>query len=47
MKKVRQNVAMTGEIGLYGNVLVVGVLKEKLAAEVRNSILGGVIPEAN
>jgi len=40
-------VAMTGEIGLYGDVLEIGGLKEKLAAAVRSNIKIVVIPEAN
>jgi len=38
---------MTGEIGLYGDVLEIGGLKEKLAAAVRSNIKIVVIPEAN
>jgi ATP-dependent Lon protease len=46
-KKVRQDIAMTGEIGLYGDVFEIGGLKEKLAAAARSSIKLIVIPEAN
>lgn len=45
--KVRQDIAMTGEITLLGNVLPIGGLKEKLFAAYRNSIYTIFIPEEN
>jgi len=44
---VRSNVAMTGEITLRGEVLVIGGLKEKLLAAHRGGINTILIPEEN
>ncbi|NRB10785.1 MAG: hypothetical protein HRU35_04125 [Rickettsiaceae bacterium] len=46
-KKVKQDVAMTGEITLYGELLPVGGIKEKLAAAVRSGIKTVIMPEDN
>jgi ATP-dependent Lon protease len=44
---VRQDVAMTGEITLRGNVLPIGGLKEKLLAAVRGKIQKVLVPQEN
>ncbi|MDR1546384.1 MAG: endopeptidase La [Deltaproteobacteria bacterium] len=46
-RKVRPDVAMTGEISLRGLVLPVGGLKEKLLAAKRAGIAEVVVPESN
>lgn len=45
--KVNSNFAMTGEIDLYGNVLPVGGIKEKVLAARRNGIKNVFIPLKN
>ena len=46
-KKVKANLAMTGEITLAGKVLNIGGLKEKLIAAKRSGITNGIIPHEN
>ena len=46
-KKVSSNLAMTGEIGLRGEVLPIGGLKEKLFACVRSGITNAIVPQKN
>ena len=46
-KKIRKDIAMTGEITLTGKVLQIGGLKEKLLAALRGNIKAVLIPEAN
>ena len=46
-KKIDNNVAMTGEITIRGNVLAIGGLKEKLFACVRAGITKVIVPEQN
>lgn len=46
-QKVRNDIAMTGEVTLRGNVLPIGGLKEKLLAALRHGIKEVLIPEAN
>ncbi len=46
-KKIRKNLAMTGELSLVGNVLPIGGLKEKTIAARRAGIKEIIIPEKN
>ena len=45
--KVRNNLAMTGEIGLHGDILKIGGLKEKSLGALRNGIDTIIIPYDN
>lgn len=46
-KKIKANIAMTGELSLVGQVLPIGGLKEKVIAARRNKIKKIIIPAAN
>ena len=46
-RKVRQSLAMTGELSLVGTVLPVGGLKEKVIAAKRNRVKEIIMPQAN
>jgi ATP-dependent Lon protease len=46
-KKVRADIAMTGEVSLSGNVLPIGGLKEKLIAAHRAGMALALIPQKN
>ena len=46
-RKVKSDVAMTGEITLSGDVLPIGGLKEKLIAAYKAKIKTAIIPEKN
>ena len=46
-KKIKKNIATTGEITLTGKVLEIGGLKEKLLAALRGNITTVIIPESN
>ena len=44
---IKENVAMTGEVTLRGNILPIGGLKEKLLAALRGGIKKVIIPIEN
>jgi ATP-dependent Lon protease len=46
-KKIKRDVAMTGEITLQGRILPIGGIKEKVLAAKRNGIKNIIIPEEN
>jgi ATP-dependent Lon protease len=46
-KKIKQSLAMTGELSLVGQVLPIGGLKEKVIAAKRNKIKQIIIPAQN
>ena len=46
-KKIKRNLAMTGELSLVGRVLPIGGLKEKTIAAKRNKIKQIIIPQQN
>jgi ATP-dependent Lon protease len=46
-RKLRNNIALTGELTLYGNILAVGGLNEKLLAAQRNHICTVLVPAEN
>ncbi len=46
-KKMKKNIAMTGELSLTGHVLPIGGLKEKIVAAKRNKVKEIIIPEKN
>lgn len=46
-KKIRDRLAMTGELSLTGQVLAIGGLREKVVAAKRNKIRDIIIPAAN
>ncbi len=46
-RRIKANVAMTGEVTLRGNVMVVGGIKEKVLAAIRHGITDIIIPAEN
>ena len=46
-RKIKKNLAMTGELSLVGNVLPIGGLKEKTIAARRNKIKTIILPRQN
>ena len=46
-KQINQNISMTGEITLKGEILKVGSIKQKSIAALRNNVIKFFIPEDN
>jgi len=46
-EKIANDLAMTGELSLTGNVLPVGGIREKVVAAKRNGVKEIILPEAN
>ena len=46
-RRVRNHIAMTGEISLHGDVLPVGGIKEKCIAAMQNRVKTVLLPEEN
>ncbi|MCD8521453.1 MAG: endopeptidase La [Saccharospirillaceae bacterium] len=46
-KRIKRNLAMTGELTLTGQVLPVGGIREKIIAARRSNIMEVILPEAN
>jgi ATP-dependent Lon protease len=46
-RKIKSNLAMTGELSLTGKVLAIGGLKEKTIAARRHKLKDVIIPDSN
>lgn len=46
-KPIRQNIAMTGEVDIHGNILMVGGIREKVLGAYRNKIKEIILPKDN